>query len=207
VARDFHAEATQEARQSEAARQWVRQRVATLRDRVEVGDVLARYGSALRYNGHKPEQFSCPFHGKDNKPSTRYYPATDGKPAGVWCFVCQEKWDCIALFKKFEQLDVPFTRLLALMERAFGLPTPELPREVVTFEEGPISTEAEQLLGVCERRLRAAKPSFTMDGYLRVGSVLDRLRWRLTNGKQTNAEAVVVMRQVLDKIGAKERQR
>lgn len=206
MTRDFHAEAEQEARQSAAYREWVRVRVARLRDKVEVADVLARHGHPLRYNGHKPEQFSCPFHGKDNKPSTRYYPATDGKPAGVWCFVCQERWDSISLFRKFEQMEGPFTRVLSMMERTFGLETPEMPRNVVTFDEGPLTVEAEQLFGICERRLRAAKPHFTQEGYLRVGSVLDRLRYQLMHGNQTTVGATAILRQVLDKIGEKERQ-
>jgi len=206
VSRDFYSEAEQEVRQSEAYRQWVKDRVAKLRDKVDPGDVLSRYGSPLKYNGHKPEQFSCPFHGKDNKPSTRYYPATDGKPAGVWCFVCQERWDSITLFKKFEQFEGPFTRLLTQMERTFGLSTPEMPRGAVAVYEDPVVKEAEQLLSVCESRLRSAKPHYNMDGYLKVGSVLDRIRWRLSNEKSKTSEYIPVLRQVLEKIGAKERQ-
>lgn len=204
--RDFYSEAAQEAKQSEAYRQWVRLRVAALRSKVGIGDVLARYGYPLKYGGHKPEQLSCPFHGKDNKPSTRFYPSEGDKPAGVWCFVCQEKWDSITLFKKFEQLEESFTRTLTQMERTFGLETPDIPREAVfVAAESPLVREVEQLFGVCERRLQGAKSRFTMSGYLQVGSVLDRLKYQSTHGKRPPEDVLKVLQQVLSKIGEKER--
>ena len=204
--RDFRGEAEQEARQSDAFRQWVSMRVEQIRRHISCGDVLARNGVHLKYGGHKPEQFSCPFHGTDNKPSTRFYPSEGGKPDGLWCFVCQERWDSIALFKKFEQLEGPFTRILTSIERAFGIQTPEMPSEAIQFDtEGPISTEVEQLFDICERRLRNTKPHFTMQGYLVIGSVLDRLRYQVMHGGRTNEQARGLLRQVLTKIGAKER--
>jgi hypothetical protein len=204
--RDFRGEAEQEARQSEAFRQWVRERVEQIHRRVSCDDVLARNGVRLRYGGHKAEQFSCPFHGKDNKPSTRFYPSEGGKPEGVWCFVCQERWDCITLYKRFEQFEGPFTRLLASMERAFGLPTPEMPREAARAGDGDaLHAEVEQLFDVCERRLIGARESFTLEGYLTLGSVLDRLRHRLERGGIPSKEASRILRKVLDKIGERAR--
>ena len=208
MTRDFRSEAEQEARQSEAFRQWVRHRVAEIHRRVSCEDVLARNGVRLRYGGHKAEQFSCPFHGKDNKPSTRFYPSEGDKPEGVWCFVCQERWDAITLFKKFEQFEGPFTRLLATIERSFGLTPPEMPREALRLDEQEsVNTETQQLFEVCERRLKGAKNSFTLEGYLRVGSILDRLGHQLQHGKTTNAAATGVLKQVLAKVGEKERAR
>jgi len=206
VSRDFRGEAEKEARQSEAFRQWVAIRVSQIHRQVSCEDVLARNGVRLRYGGHKPEQFSCPFHGKDNKPSTRFYPSEGGKPEGVWCFVCQERWDCITLFKKFEQLEGPFTRTLTSMERAFGLQTPEMPREAIRFDEDrAVSVELEQLFGVCERRLVGAKALFRCESYLKLGSLLDRLRYRLEHGTTTGPDVQKALQQVLAKIGERER--
>lgn len=202
---DFHADAVREAQQSAAYRQWVGMRVEVLHSKVQPEDVLTRYGVKLRFGGNRPEQFSCPFHGKDNKPSTRYYPAEGRKPAAVWCFVCQERWDSITLFKKFEQLEVPFTRLITMMERAFGLPTPEMPKEAHLVSHPQENTEVLKLFEVCEKRLKSARTYFKLDGYLKVGSVLDRLQHQLQHGKQDPAKALMVLRQVLNKIGEKER--
>lgn len=203
--RDFRGEAEQEALQSAAYREWVSLRVRNIHDRVTPSDVLAKNGVHLKYSGHKPEQFSCPFHGKDNKPSTRYYPEELGKPAAVWCFVCQERWDSIGLFKKFEQLEGPFTRVLALMERAFGLSTPDMPREARRVLEPQENIDLRRLFEVCEHRLKGAKERFTLEGYLKVGSVLDRLAYQVRQGKQTPAVATQTLQSVLSKIGEKER--
>lgn len=205
--RDFYSEAAQEAKRSETYREWVRVRVRQILDRVGPEDVLGRYGVRLRHNGLRAEQFSCPFHGTDNKPSTRIYPSTDGKPGGAWCFVCKERWDAIALFRKFEQLEGSFTLVLTRMEQAFGLQTPEMPREAfgTNAQEGPISVELEQLFGACEKRLIGAKLKFNLEGYLRVGSILDRLRFQVEHGHKTQREAREVLVQVLSKIGEKER--
>lgn len=206
MTRDFRSEAEQEVRRSEAFRQWVSMRVEAIHDKVSPEDVLGRYGVSLRHGGARAEQFSCPFHGKDNKPSTRFYPAEGRKPSGVWCFVCQERWDAIALFRKFEQLEGPFTRVLASIEKAFGLPTPEVPREAIdSNREDPLETEVRLLTEVCERRLRGAKPRFSLESYLRVGSVLDRLDFQLRQGKRTGAEALGVLRKLLEKVGERER--
>lgn len=206
MSRDFRSEAEQEARQSEAYRQWVGLRVSEIHRRISASDVLDRYGVKLRYGGGKAEQISCPFHGKDNRPSTRYYPAHDGKNDSVWCFVCQKPWDAIRLFQKFEQLEGPFTRVLTLMERSFGLQTPEMPQEAMRLEDDtPLGAELEQLFGICERRLVGAKQRFTMEGYLKVGSVIDRLHFQVLQGKQTRDVATQTLRKVLDKIGEKER--
>jgi hypothetical protein len=120
--------------------------------------------------------------------------------------VCQERWDTITLYKKFEQLEGSFTHVLSSFERAFGLQTPEMPREAARLETEPSGdVELEQLFGVCERRLLGAKPKFTLEGYLQVGSILDRLHYQVTQGKRTSQEATGILRQVLAKIGEKER--
>jgi len=175
-------------------------------DRVGPEEVLSRYGCTLRHNGQKAEQFSCPFHGRDNKPSTRFYPATDSKPAAVWCFVCQERWDAIALFRKFEQMEGSFTHVLTSMERAFGIQTPEMPREAFALHtDDGLSAELEQLFATCERRLLGTKRKFTVEGYLKVGSVLDRLRYQVEHGTRTQTDARSVLISVLNKVGEKER--
>lgn len=205
MSRDFVAESEREARQSQAYKSWVGLRIRLIHDKVRPEDVLERYGVRLRHGGHRAEQFSCPFHGKDNKPSTRFYPSEGDKPSGVWCFVCQERWDAIALFKKFEELDGPFTRVLTLLERTFGLETPEMPRDATFTVEDHVNAEVVQLFEVCERRLKSARPNFTMAGYLQVGSVLDRLHYQVQHGRQTVAQATKILKQVLDKVGEKER--
>jgi hypothetical protein len=204
MARDFLGEAEREATQSASFRRWVAQRIAAIHDRVSAGDVLARNGVHLKYGGHRPEQLSCPFHGTDNRPSARYFP--DGEsPAHIWCYVCKERWDSITLWRKFNQFEGPFTRLLFDIERAFGIDTPEAPTQDEGFEDDGPDAEVLQLMEICERRLRGARASFDLRAFLTVGSILDRLSYRLETQKITVKAAMLTLHRVLDKIGEKER--
>lgn len=191
----------------EAVWRWMRARIETIHRTVSASDVLRRNGVRLQY-GDRREQFSCPFHGRDNKPSARIYPEVPGKPSHVWCFVCQERWDAIALWRKFEghEKDVSFGRVLREIERAYGIVPPEgPPPEEAESEDVSAFVEVMRLYEVCERRLRAAKPLFDMRGYLILGTILDRLCARVDERKTTPEKAKETIRVVLDKIGAKER--
>lgn len=45
----------------------------------------------------KPQQMSCPFHGKDVKQSARYYPETNS----MYCFTCKKSWDPISFWMEY----------------------------------------------------------------------------------------------------------
>lgn len=45
-------------------------------------------------------QFKCPFHGKDNKPSARFYKNTQS----CWCWVCRKSWDVVSFVMDKEQM-------------------------------------------------------------------------------------------------------
>jgi hypothetical protein len=204
--RDYRQEAEHEDVQRKLRHVWIQQRIEAIHARVTAHDLLRRFGVKLQHSGdNRMEQFCCPFHGKDNKPSARVFPPAPNSPSHCWCFVCQERWDVIALWRKFNDATVPFTQSLAEIERDYGLKAPEMPnmgalRESARDQE----TEAIQdLLAACERRLRGAKADFDMRGYLTVGSVLDRLHSRVAKGTIPPATARATIRKVLDKIGEK----
>lgn len=206
MSRDYQKEARSEVDRNDAMRRWVTARIDQIHAQVTAHDVLRRNGVNLKQGGsQREEQFSCPFHGKDNKPSARVYPSSARGPSHVWCYVCQEKgWDCITLWKKFSGFEGRFTALLAQIERDFGLAIPEAPP--AGYEEP--DDEPDELPGlfeICERRLRGAKAAFDMKGYLTVGSVLDKLYTALESGQMPREQAKAQLQKVLDKIGEKER--
>lgn len=198
----------QRAERSQLYVDWVRQRTETLKQAVTAQDVLRYFGIQLKYGGaDHEEQISCPFHGKDTDPSARVFPESARSASAVWCFVCQERWDIFALWKKFQgQEDMKFTVILLGLEKAFGLPTPEAPALDWTSKyQGPSEEEHEllDLLAVCERRLRQAKPNFEMRGFFLVGRLLDALHYEVVNRKIEIPEATTRVRALLDKIGEK----
>jgi hypothetical protein len=200
--RDYYREAETELAQSDASRRWVRARIDAIHERITAHDVLRRFGVALRYGSDRREQFSCPFHGVDTQPSARVYPVSDRSPSHAWCFVCQERWDAITLWKKFTDFEGAFTQLLASIEKEYGLSPPEAPPSEGRKSD-PERIALQELFDVCESRLQSAKSAFDMRGFLVMGSILDRLHSQVESNEVPLRKAARVLRQVLAKIAEK----
>ncbi len=208
--RDYKQEVLGENDARDAAHRWIQARAENIRKAVSAHDILRRNGIKLRYNEDREEQFSCPFHGVDRHPSARVYPETVKGPSHVWCFTCHENWDVFKLWAKFSGSgDQKFTRILAELERAFGITPPERPPTAAEMADyvDPAVIQTELLFNVCEDRLQRSKGAFDMKAHLTLGSILDRLRYSFEHGGITPEKTKVVLQQVLDKIGARERQR
>lgn len=171
---------------NDAQKRWFRQRVNAIHRRVTAYDVLRLHGINIQ-SEEREEQFSCPFHGEDKKPSARVYPEREDNPSHVWCFVCQESgWDAIGLWKKFN--NVSFGQALHRIERQFDLPTPEtiegMPVDVPKVDERKEAFK--RLYVACELRIVACKPAYQahgdLKGYLTAGSILDRTKYRVDHG-------------------------
>lgn len=199
-------EALRGVERKSAIYEWMRQRSAAIKESVSAHDILRQFGITLRYPGSSnEEQFSCPFHGKDRKPSARVYPDNGRSSSHVWCFTCQKNWDVFGLWRNFmgHGDEIKFGQILFELERQFGIVPPEAPELVDPKNRGP--TEAEQdvdkLFEVCERRLTEAKPKYEFEKYLRTGQLLDRLHFRWESRTITVEDVDKVLRQILDKIG------
>lgn len=198
----------------EARLAWVKDRVRTIHQSVTTYDVLRRGGVELRHQGDdREEQFSCPFHGQDRRPSARVFPESARSPSHAWCYVCQERWDAITLWRKFNGMgeDAKFSQVLASLERAFNVQVPRLSEEAI-LDEDPFDEaldDFEDMYAVCESRLREARPAYRyfddLRGFLSAGSVLDKLRHKVDNRLLRPERATEILRQLLNKIGDKER--
>jgi hypothetical protein len=198
-----------------ARRSWIRGRIEQIHRNVSAFEVLQRRGNIdLNSTSGREEQFSCPFHGMDRKPSARIYPESARSPSHVWCFVCQERWDAIALWRKFngDGDDTPFTKTITQIEHAYGLVRPEMPQEMIGSETGeaPVSKELvafDALHDVCESRLKLARPAYRklgdLVGYLSASSILDKIRYRVEQRQVTPEMGSRILRQLLEKIGGK----
>lgn len=213
--KDFEAEAREEATSREALLQWTKQRIANIHEHVTAHDVLRKGGVEFKQGGSdEEEQFSCPFHGVDRKPSARVYPSSSRSHSHAWCFVCQEKnWDAIGLWRKFNGgEDKSFSRVLTEIEHAYGLTPPPMPKEAsVRREVRNVALESfDTLYESCENCLRGARDAYhklgDMVGYLSAGQVLDKLRYRVDQRLMTPERGKETLRQLLSRIAAKERQ-
>ena len=206
MSRDFKDEAQKEEAQRVAYQAWRQARVESIHANVTVYDVLQHFGVVLKQKGNnREEQISCPFHGKDAKPSARVFPSGRTGRSSVWCYVCQEHWDTIALWKKFQDNSASFTQVLSAIERQSGLKPPDAPKAVSKEAQRHAEEVAEltKLFDVVERRLQGAKDSFDMVRFFTVGSILDRLRYDFEQNKIPFTGVHQCLMRVLDKIGEK----
>ena len=195
----------------QARHQWMADRIANIHQSVTAFDVMLRNGVDI--SGGREEQFSCPFHGIDRRPSARIYPESPTSPSHAWCFKCQERWDAIALWKKFNSMEeMPFGQVLGQIEKAFSLEVPPFPEDGVPPSEPQEDTdllEYEMLRDVCERRLKDSRSAYRkvddMVGFLSASAILDKLSFRVQKKTLRPDKALGILRQVLDRIGAKVR--
>ncbi len=119
------------AERKTAIYEWMKQRSSAVKHNVSAYDVLRHFGTSLKFGGEAhEEQFSCPFHGKDNKPSARVYPDGPRSTSHVWCFTCQKNWDVFGLWRNFmgHGEEIRFGQIIFELERAFGIIPPEARR-------------------------------------------------------------------------------
>lgn len=184
---------------------WYAMRREAIHERISAHDVLRNNGVKLVYTGEREEQFSCPFHGKDSKPSARVFPSTPQSPSHAWCYVCRERWDVITLWQKYHGTE-GFHKTLSAIEKHLGIKAPTIPEGAFDCDVGNAPRkEFDDLYEACERRLISEKHVFTLGEYLRLGSVLDRAMHQVSSGKLSYPDGTVVMRKVLAKIGEKVR--
>ena len=196
-----------------AFRDWTALRKETLLDKVKAHDVLRHFGVALKFGGSEHrEQIPCPFH-DDTHPSAGVYPDEGSTPSGLFCFTCfgGKRKDIFALWKAFKGDDgMKWLQVLRGLEEAFGIEAskaPTLSHENYESLRGPSEEEVDvqDLLNVCERRLRDAKSNFQMGGFMVVGQCLDRLHYRIEKKLINLSDAKSVIRKILDKISEKMR--
>ncbi len=206
MARDYAREAFEDAEKNQVRQQWYEARRDAIHRAVSAYDVLARFGVSLKRAGDREEQISCPFHGTDRHPSAKFYPDTTTSKSHVWCFVCREPgWDAIGLWRKFSGDSYP-TALFRL-EQMFGISPPEF-HVSTTWEEDeydPAREEVENLLETCEQRLIRDRDSFDMTSHLKLGAILDQIRFQIDRGEIRLPEAKTRLQLVLGKIGQKVR--
>jgi len=206
--RNFYKEAQAEDAGRAAYRQWIASRIENIHRIVTAHDVLRRNGVDLKYSD-RHEQFSCPFHGRDNKPSARVYGETARGPSHVWCFVCQERWDAISLWRKFNNLDGKFTAVLRDIEQVYGIDVPESPLDHYAEYEGVpedyILSEVRDLLNTCDNRLKNARSAFDFTSFSKLSVALDRVKYQVDEKKLPLDKAKEVLTSILDKVGARVR--
>ena len=112
----------------------------------------------------------------------------------------------ISLWRKFNGGEEhKFTRVLAEIERAFGITPPEAPPTNVEDIEDPELIDLDLKLEACERRLLLARDAFDMKGHLTLGTILDQLYYQVKEHKIPLSKAKEILQKVQDKITEREK--
>lgn len=194
------------AENEEAIKAWYAMRRATIHEVLSAYDVLRMHGVSFRHSTEREEQFSCPFHGKDEKPSARVYPTKGDSRSHVWCYVCKQSWDAISLWKKYSGEEKGHHRILTEIEKHLGLTPPQVPRGAIkAVIDDREKVNYLRFLDLCEHRIHAAREAYLarddMNGFLIAGSILDKMVSRVADNRLSYAQAILMLKQLIDKIG------
>jgi hypothetical protein len=94
-------------------------------EKIDFTKVLLDYNVDFMYDPRKFDetQLRCPFHGKDNKPSARFYRETQS----LFCWVCYKRWDVVAFVMEKENIN--FSYALKFLIKRYKLDVSSIPDE------------------------------------------------------------------------------
>lgn len=70
-------------------------------------------------NPSNDESIFCPFHDNKNTTAARYYGSDQTVTPHVYCFVCKQRWESVAIFAKSKR--IKFIEALQKLEKRFGI--------------------------------------------------------------------------------------
>jgi len=105
-------------------------------------------------------QYRCPFHGSDNKPSARFYRATNS----CYCWVCRKRWDVVSFIMEKENFS--FLEALRYIVSRFNVDTSVIPDEpdIHKSRTPEISDDSIRLLRL-QKTIRSFRGKIEFDKY------------------------------------------
>lgn len=138
-----------------------------IRQHVTLGNLLQRRG--LIIGGMDEEQFSCVFHGADQKKSARYYGETDT----AYCWVCKEKWDIFSFTAKLEGMT--FSQVLRHYIKLYRIDISKLPESMEATIQKKIQARKVPTLDMRKKRIENLKSALTISKDKIEDSTYDKL--------------------------------
>jgi len=120
-------------------------------------------------NQNEPTQIPCPFHGPDNKPSARYYP--DDGSGHVYCFVCRENWDSIALYSRFNSIS--YGQATVQLANRFGIDL-DIKGEEEEKKQSPIDKIKKKLKAV-DKKIYRVRDKCSLIEYTKICMIYDHI--------------------------------
>jgi len=146
---------------------------------IDYAKVMVEYGVSFLFNPmHSDEvQFRCPFHGEDNKPSARYYRATQTS----YCWVCQKKWDVISFIMDKEVIN--YRQALLYLADRYKLDTNSIPDDPeINLEKPTISLERVKMISL-ENRIKDLKGKVGFEVYRNICEIFFMIKYNWIKDK------------------------
>lgn len=148
-------------------------------DKVDFGDLMISYGVDLKYDHHVMDeiQIKCPFHGKDTKPSARFY----GKTKTCFCWVCRKSWDAVNFVMEKENMG--FIQAIRYLLNRFRIDTSSIPDDpTIDFKAPEVSTKNVGMLTI-KNNILELRQKIPFDKYRAVCGVYCALKYADSKGE------------------------
>ena len=137
-------------------------------EHVDLAEVMLEYDVSFVFHpGNADEvQYRCPFHGKDNKPSARYYRHTQT----CYCWYCKKSWNVIEFIKEKEVLN--YYQALKYIPTKYKLDLSSIPDEPEFVEEKkekekvPVLSETDIRMTCVHKALLRMRGKLVFDKYI-----------------------------------------
>lgn len=184
---------------STSEQEWYKRRVEAVEKVYGAYDVLTEHGVEIPDRAMNL-QLACPFHGPDNRPSARYYGATNQEH--FHCYACKVHETSIGLLAKFK--NIKYNEALVQLERRFGIKVPRKPEESITESvEKSSHYESEawknipRVLDLLEKKLMRLRDKASMIDFIKFCRVLDTVKWDYDHNGNVSTPPMI---SILDKL-------
>ena len=170
-------------------------------DKVRLHSYLERDGF-LKLGADVEQQIKCPFHGNDNKPSSRYYEHTNS----MYCWVCQKSWDPVGYV--MEKSSLNYGEALKQIVRENKLDISSVPEYTGVVRARAVQSTAKKvykvdsrkmLLATIESELKRKKKIIPVANMRNIVYILPRIR-KATDGDESILSAATKVVEFLKKL-------
>jgi len=151
--------------------------------KIDLGHVMLDYNVDFVYNPNKSNevQFRCPFHGKDNKPSARFYRETQS----AFCWVCHKRFDAIAFI--MEKVGLSYGGALRHLIQRYNIDISDIPdgpdiQYDKSIEKSSIP-EVRRIMANINMKLKQLKYKIPFNKYNALCAVYDNLIFKVSKEK------------------------
>lgn len=163
-------------------------------EKLDLATVMLSYGVSFVYSPKNAEevQYRCPFHGKDNRPSARYY----RKNNSCYCWFCKKKWTVIGFIQDKEKLHYLDT-LLYIIDK-YRIDTSVIPDDPeIKAPEKPVLSEDGIMRMQALNRLLDLRGKIPLEKYALLTTAYQMISYQKNQGISID----VPLTRLLEKLG------